>query len=187
MKDDLNLIKTNTSKQLLNLIEQVKSAKIIQEKNVLITSVDIRTDNNIDLVLDNLKCFKNKSKNFIYMFKLKNHDKQIYKIFNDIMTEFRDQNKEIKFSRILNNVDCKSLYIGSSSTNLRSRIKTHIGYKSVSTYALHLHFWYPAIENSLLELKIIQLNEDLPFDALEAIENSYWEHYQPLFGKKGGK
>jgi hypothetical protein len=72
------------------------------------------------------------------------------------------------------------LYVGSSATNLKKRIKEHIGQGSKSTYALNLGHWFRG------EYKITIRQYDVSKEVLQILEDAlYWE-MKPAFGKLGG-
>lgn len=72
------------------------------------------------------------------------------------------------------------LYVGSSTTGLKSRIKQHIGDGPARTYALHLKHWFDG------KYKItVRVYEDSA-EVLQIIEDAVSHELQPAFGKKGG-
>jgi hypothetical protein len=71
------------------------------------------------------------------------------------------------------------MYVGSSTTGLKKRIKQHEGCGSESTYALHLSHWF----DGKYTIKIKQY--DVLPAVLQIIEDSLSDELKPAFGKKG--
>ena len=78
------------------------------------------------------------------------------------------------------NSPSKIMYVGSSTTGVKSRIKQHIGDGHKGTYALHLKHWYKG------NYKITIMEFDKTRDVLQIIEDDISERLSPAFGKKGG-
>jgi hypothetical protein len=74
------------------------------------------------------------------------------------------------------------LYAGSSNNNIKSRMKHH--FELSGTYGLHLDAWWPR-ENKPLAIHVLKFGETVSAEYLSLIEDTLWEHYKPLFGKKG--
>lgn len=73
------------------------------------------------------------------------------------------------------------LYVGSSTTGMKKRIKQHYGYGYAGTYALHLKHWF---ENRNLKITIIEY--DVKPKVLQIIEDAISFDKRPAFGKTGG-
>ncbi|MBA6356495.1 MULTISPECIES: GIY-YIG nuclease family protein [unclassified Colwellia] len=78
------------------------------------------------------------------------------------------------------NAPSKIMYVGSSTTGVKSRIKQHIGDGHKGTYALHLKHWFKG------DYKITIMEFDKTRDVLQIIEDDISERLSPAFGKKGG-
>ena len=78
------------------------------------------------------------------------------------------------------NSPSKIMYVGSSTTGVKSRIKQHLGDGNKSTYALHLKHWFDG------GYKITIMEFDKARDVLQIIEDDISERLAPAFGKKGG-
>lgn len=83
------------------------------------------------------------------------------------------------------------LYVGSSgSKNIVKRIYDHFGVGSIRIYAMHLKAWIPPNKEWTIKVHvlvpIIPKNNLTHFKILEVIEQGYWNHYQPLLGKRSG-
>jgi hypothetical protein len=81
--------------------------------------------------------------------------------------------------------DKPCLYVGSSITNVNTRLKQHIGITdSKSVYALHLRQWW---QDAALKIRVYQFKDDIKDYGLQFIEDYLWEKNKPLFGRKGSK
>ncbi|WP_019027531.1 hypothetical protein [Colwellia piezophila] len=78
------------------------------------------------------------------------------------------------------NSPSKVMYVGSSTTGVKSRIKQHIGDGHKGTYSLHLKHWF----NGDYKITIMEFAQ--PRDVLQIIEDDISERLAPAFGKKGG-
>ena len=78
------------------------------------------------------------------------------------------------------NSPSKIMYVGSSTTGVKSRIKQHLGEGNKGTYALHLKHWFDG------DYKITIMEFDKARDVLQIIEDDISERLAPAFGKKGG-
>ncbi len=78
------------------------------------------------------------------------------------------------------NAPAKVMYVGSSTTNIKSRIKQHLGDGNKGTYALHLKHWFDG------DYKITIKEFDKTRDVLQIIEDDISDRLSPAFGKKGG-
>lgn len=72
------------------------------------------------------------------------------------------------------------LYVGSSTTNVKNRIKQHIEEAPKKTYALHMKHWFKG------DYKITILVYNEPIEILQIIEDNISNNLKPAFGKMGG-
>ena len=73
------------------------------------------------------------------------------------------------------------LYVGSSTTGIKARIKGHLGDGAKGTYALHLSSWFGG------EYKVtVRDYGDLDRRVIQLIEDDLSYELKPAFGKKGG-
>jgi hypothetical protein len=78
------------------------------------------------------------------------------------------------------NKPSKIMYVGSSTTNLKKRIKEHIGDGSKRTYSLQLKHWFKG------EYKItIKIYDDISRNVLQLVEDNLSCQLKPAFGKQG--
>ena len=76
------------------------------------------------------------------------------------------------------------LYVGSKRGRFGSRINQHIGTTNNGTYALHLRQWLP-IPEAMIDVEYYQFGLPVKPSQLQFIEDSLWDHYRPVFGKRG--
>lgn len=72
------------------------------------------------------------------------------------------------------------MYVGSSSTGVKSRIEQHIGNGYKSTFALHLSHWFTG------RYKITVKHYDVSNEILQILEDAISYEMKPAFGKRGG-
>lgn len=72
------------------------------------------------------------------------------------------------------------MYVGSSTTGLKNRIRQHIGDGPSGTYALNLRHWFSGKYKITIEV----YNE--PIEVLQIIEDNLAQELSPAFGKRGG-
>jgi len=144
----------------------------------------------IDHLIDNATKakFSKPIREFIFedLEQLNDIDKAIY-IIEEI-----NANKEKTFNDFLAYKDSKKrncpkannpsniLYVGSSTTNVKGRIKQHIEEAPIRTYALHFKHWFKG------KYKITILVYDEPNEVLQIIEDNIANNLKPAFGKMGG-
>jgi hypothetical protein len=77
-----------------------------------------------------------------------------------------------------------TLYVGSSQEDFRGRIRKHIGTANTRTYAMHLKEWLAPVSGEV-EIKYLLFGATVTPLQLQIIEDSLWDHYAPLLGKRG--
>ena len=96
---------------------------------------------------------------------------------------------ELKASKNKNERKCpklnkpsSTLYVGSSTTGLKKRIKEHLGDGNKHTYALQLKHWF----KGKYKITIKVYNSDTQREIIQLIEDNLSYYLKPAFGKKGG-
>ena len=107
----------------------------------------------------------------------------IEEIDGDIEKTFIDfsrykETKERKCSKL--NSPSRTMYVGSSTTDLKKRIDQHCGNGHESTYSLHLKHWF----TGKYQITVKEYNETR--DVLQIIEDDISDKLKPAFGKQGG-
>ncbi len=77
------------------------------------------------------------------------------------------------------NEPSKIMYVGSSSTGPKKRIKEHIGDGAKATYALNLKYWFEG------NYTITVYECDMEPSVLQIIEDNIAYNSKPAFGKRG--
>lgn len=103
----------------------------------------------------------------------------------DRYSEYRktqsEKDKKDKRACAALNAPSPTLYVGSSTKGIRSRVRQHVGEGPNGTYALHLKHWFEG------KYKItIRDYGDLDRSIIQLIEDDLSYELKPAFGKKGG-
>ena len=77
------------------------------------------------------------------------------------------------------NAPCKVMYVGSSTSGIRNRLKQHLGLGHKATYALHLNQWFQG------QFKITIKHDEVENQVLQLIEDDLSDQLKPAFGKLG--
>jgi hypothetical protein len=77
------------------------------------------------------------------------------------------------------NAPCTVMYVGSSTTGLKNRLKQHLGQGQKSTYSLHLSQWFQG------QFKITIRQYEVDHQVLQLIEDDLSHQLKPAFGKLG--
>ena len=140
----------------------------------------------IDELIANCQIAKNSSPLREYEFdnltQLDDVSKAIY-IIEDLEKTFIEfarykATKERACSKL--NFPSRVMYVGSSSTGVKKRIKEHLGDGSKSTYSLHLKHWF----KGKYRIMIKEYGESP--EVLQIVEDDLSDRLNPAFGKKGG-
>ena len=83
-----------------------------------------------------------------------------------------------------NSMKDSTLYVGSKHGRLGTRVNQHLGTANDRTYALHIDRWMPQ-ESMTLRVVYYLFKDDVTSRQLQFIEDSLWDFYKPLFGKRG--
>lgn len=100
----------------------------------------------------------------------------IEKTFNELV-EYKS--KKERACPKLNNPS-KVMYVGSSTTGIKRRIKEHVGQGYKNTSSLHLSHWYTE------DYKITVREYDVSNEILQILEDALYHKLKPAFGKLGG-
>ena len=88
-----------------------------------------------------------------------------------------------------NKTGSQVLYVGSSTTDFKSRIKNHLGVRGNRVYSLHLSKWDKNL-NYNINIKsyeiVFQNAEKIDTYIVELIEQQIWDELKPNFGKRSG-
>lgn len=98
--------------------------------------------------------------------------------------EHLKQQKTRKYPRINKPSDSDVIYVGSSSTNLKGRLKQHLLEGPKSTYALHMKTWRQEYLSNV-EVEVRYYEKDLSRNVLQILEDGLSYELNPIFGKSG--
>jgi len=144
-----------------NLIQNCKQAKMVEPiRRYEITSIE---------ELSNLPRIGNS----IYLIQEINGNKNI--TFDQF--EMYKSRKERACAKL--NKSSELLYVGSSTTGVKNRLKQHLEEGSKGTYALHMNNWFKG------RYKFEILEFDVGIEILQIIEDSISFNLKPAFGKQG--
>lgn len=129
----------------------------------------------------------------IYVFEIKSATKvktllkafEAYHARNLLKAKNRDRVNLSKYNRKSSSV----LYVGSSTTDFRKRVKDHLGTQSSRTYAMHLCKWDgdADYEVAISAYQVIsQSDQAVERFIVEILEQQLWDVLQPVFGKRSG-
>lgn len=177
----MNLRKITTRKaeslrQLANELEKLKAeeSRIFICKGVKFVNAE---DNHASFISD-IQSFCDR--NHVYVYFIEIQDKDIDHVFN----EYAKAREKIDRALPRINAPSSTLYVGSSRTNLVSRIKQHLGLTgSKGTYALHLIYVVPELNFRVTVLKFHRIKPTL----LQIYEDSLHEALSPMLGRRGAR
>jgi hypothetical protein len=75
------------------------------------------------------------------------------------------------------------LYVGKTNSNFGHRLLDHLGFRSSTTFALHLTKWTPFILESVTLYHATVPNEHVKY--LEYLESAMHESLKPMLGREG--
>lgn len=90
-----------------------------------------------------------------------------------------------KYNKTLSN----TLYVGSSTTDFKTRIKNHFSTQSSRVYSLHLCRWDKSLDYDLKisAFEVISESEQtVERFIVEILEQQFWDKLRPIFGKRSG-
>ncbi|GAA6765683.1 hypothetical protein AAFH68_16210 [Flavobacterium sp. CGRL1] len=104
---------------------------------------------------------------------------------NKRKTDRIEKIKLSKYNKRFSNV----LYVGSSTTDFKTRIKYHLGTEAGGVYSMHLSKWDNSFEYDLkisAYQVISQSGQIVERFIVEIIEQQIWDKLNPVFGKRSG-
>lgn len=145
--------------------------------------------NNIDLI--DFPFINYTEDSIIYMIYLPDR-KKLSLLLRDYNSYISNVDHNLKLSK--NNTEQNPslvLYVGSSTTDVKKRLKYHLGLLGSNVYSLHLAKWHNKLDYDLqISLFTVKSNGDkykyMKRFLVEAIEQQMWDEFNPLFGKRSG-
>jgi len=135
-----------------------------------------------EIVNDILTWEKKQKSIFVYYLSLP-EDANTETIHKKITTAKRMKIGERAYPRI--NFPSKYLYVG-SSRDFAKRVKEHLGYGYIKTYAMNIAFWCNGLDLDT-EIVCLRYNPQIKKGIIQALEDGLWDHFQPLLGRQGVK
>lgn len=179
-------IKEIVSKSIAQRIEQLvalKKTAFPTSKQLQFLVSDFRDKEKIETQLNLLS----RNKNVVYMIREKRNrmsPEQVLQAFK----KWHKKNPDIHLSRVNDKNICSNkkftLYVGSKEKQFRTRIQQHIGNNNRRTYALHLKDWL-SDKTAIIEIEYFCFEQSIKRAQLQIIEDSLWDYFLPLFGKRG--
>lgn len=190
MKIDKFKIITNAKNHLLNSLDELASIKIEELQSLKLNSTQFRNSNN---VITSLSMLKKSSNPIIYIIQLVDKNKKMELLNNfeefTISNIIKTKNKDRVNISMNNKTGSEILYVGSSTTDFKSRIKNHLGVRGNRVYSLHLCKWDKNV-NYNIRIKsyevISQKEEKINSYIIELLEQQIWDELKPNFGKRSG-
>ena len=176
--------------RLIQYSQCLDSVELNLINKIRINSKEFRTKEDVKKIVDQID---NKIGPIIYRFSIesKKQREQLIKIYKDFhfVNKQKIRGKDrLNVSRF-NDINSKTLYLGSKIKTPQSRFKQHLGHGHFRTYSLQLKKWDLNHDYDLI-IEIYEINTDIDEkykrSFIELIEQELWEEHLPIFGKKSG-
>jgi hypothetical protein len=172
----ITVSKAESLRQLADELEELspEDSKIFVCRGAIFVNAE---DNHASFISD-IQSFYDSDHVYVYFIKIQ--DKDVDHVFSEYGNA--KKNLDRKLPRI--NAPSSTLYVGSSRTDLVSRIKQHLGLtESKGTYALHMIHVVPELNFKVTVLKFHRIKSTL----LQIYEDSLHEALKPMFGRRGAR
>lgn len=119
------------------------------------------------------------SNKFIYIIKhtLDQRSNEIIKKFTDYKNKKTTNLPKINRDNNSNNI----MYVGSSVTGFKSRIKAHFNSTTESYYSLKLNQWF----EGNVKIDVYEFSNEIDNKVIQILEDNFHYIYKPYFGKSG--
>jgi len=190
MKIDTKDIVKQSEKFALNVADQISKITVQPFCEISFHSLQFRDKATLKKHIDKIP----KSDNpLIYILRVQSPKKvkRLIEYFEDYHSanKLKTKNKDrVNLSRY-NKTSSDVLYVGSSTTDFRTRIKNHLGTEGTRVYSLHLCKWDNCLEydlNIFAYEVISESNETIERFIVEILEQQFWDKLSPIFGKRSG-
>ena len=190
MKIDSEHIVKQSEEFALNIAKQISKITVRPLCEISFHSSEYRVRKTLSNYLHKIP----KSDNpLIYIIQIKSP--KILSTLIDYFEDFQSANKlkvknkdRVNLSRY-NKTSSDILYVGSSTTDFKTRIKNHLGTEGNRVYSLHLCKWDNCLEydlNIFAYEVISESNEIIERFIVEILEQQFWDKLSPIFGKRSG-
>jgi hypothetical protein len=190
MKIDTKEIVKQSEKFAINMANQISKITVKPFCEISFHSSDFRDKITLKKHLHKIS----KSDNpLIYVFQVQSSKniKKLIEYFEDYHSENKlkiKNNDRVNLSRY-NKIISDILYVGSSTTDFKTRIKNHLGTEGTRVYSLHLCKWDNCLEYDLKisAYEVISESEEtVERFIVEILEQQFWDKLSPIFGKRSG-
>ena len=190
MKIDTEQIVMQSKRFALNIADQISKITVKPFCEISFHSLEFRDRTTLKKHIDKIP----KSNNpLIYVLQVQSSKKlqklienfENYHSANKLKTKNKDRVNLSRYNKTLSDV----LYVGSSTTDFKTRIKNHLGTEGTRVYSLHLCKWDNCLE---YDLKIFayevssESDETIERFIVEILEQQFWDKLSPIFGKRSG-
>jgi len=190
MKIDSEHIVKQSEEFALNIAKQISKIAVRPFCEISFHSSEYRDRKTLSNYLHKIP----KSDNpLIYIIQIKSP--KILSTLIDYFEDYQSANKlkvknkdRVNLSRY-NKTSSDILYVGSSTTDFKTRIKNHLGTEGNRVYSLHLCKWDNCLEydlNIFAYEVISESNEIIERFIVEILEQQFWDKLSPIFGKRSG-
>lgn len=190
MKIDTKDIVKQSEKFALNIADQFSKIAVKPFCEVSFHSLEFRDRTTLKKYIDKIP--KNNNP-LIYVLQVQSQKKlkrliecfEDYHSANKLKVKNKDRVNLSKYNRTSSDI----LYVGSSTTNFKTRIKNHLGTEGTRTYSLHLCKWDNNLDYSvkISTYEVIPENEEvIERFIVEILEQQFWDKLSPIFGKRSG-
>lgn len=190
MKINTKEIVKQSEKFAINVANQISKITVQPFCEVSFHSLEFRDKATLKNYIDKIP----KSDNpLIYILRVQSSQnmKKLIEYFEAYHSEnkLKTKNKDrVNLSRY-NKTSSDILYVGSSTTDFKTRIKNHLGTEGNRVYSLHLCKWDNCLKydlNIFAYEVISKSNEIIERFIVEILEQQFWDKLSPTFGKRSG-
>ena len=190
MKIDTKDIVKQSEKFALNIANQISRITVKPFCEISFHSLEFRDKTTLKKHIDKIPKSNN---SLIYVMQVQS-SKKLKKLIG-CFENYHSANKQKKKNKDrvnlskYNKTSSDILYVGSSTTDFKRRIKNHLGTEGTRTYSLHLCKWDNCLEYDLKIFAyevISESNETIERFIVEILEQQFWDKLSPIFGKRSG-
>lgn len=190
MKIDTKDIVKQSERFALNIADQISKITVKPFCEISFHSLEFRDKTTLKKHIDKIP----KSNNpLIYVLQVQSSKKlkklieyfENYHSENKLKTKNKDRVNLSRYNKTLSDI----LYVGSSTTDFKTRIKNHLGTEGTRVYSLHLCKWDNCLEYDLKIFAyevISESDETIERFIVEILEQQFWDKLSPIFGKRSG-
>lgn len=190
MKIDTEQIVKQSERFTLNIADQISKITVKPFCEISFHSLEFRDRTTLKKHIDKIPISNNP---LIYVLQVQSSKKikslieyfENYHSANKLKTKNKDRVNLSRYNKTLSDI----LYVGSSTTDFKTRIKNHLGTEGTRVYSLHLCKWDNCLEydlNIFAYEVIAESDETIERFIVEILEQQFWDKLSPIFGKRSG-